>query len=149
MAEGRTRPSRPTRATGSGPGRVLVAVYALFAVAATGRSVLQLATQAGEAPIPYALSAVAAAVYVAATLGLARSGAGWRRLAWTACSVELAGVLLVGLATLEEPDWFPDDTVWSGFGAGYGYIPLVLPVAGLLWLVRTRRGGEGTFPSAQ
>ena len=60
-------------------GRVLIAVYAVFAVAATGRSVYQLATQASEAPFPYALSALAAVVYIAATLGLAREGEGWRR----------------------------------------------------------------------
>ncbi len=73
------------RPTGSGFGRVLVAVYAIFAVAATGRSTLQLATKAGDAPVPYALSALAAVVYIAATIGLSRSGRTGRRLAWTAC----------------------------------------------------------------
>jgi len=29
--------------------------------------------------------------------------------------------------------------VWSGFGQGYGYVPLVLPFLGLLWLWRTGR----------
>ena len=107
----------------SGWGRVLIAVYAVFAVAATGRSVYQLATQAGDAPFPYALSALAAVVYIAATLGLAREGEGWRRVAWVACGTELV------------------DTVWSAYGAGYGYLPLVLPFAGLAWLWRTRVPG--------
>jgi hypothetical protein len=26
--------------------------------------------------------------------------------------------------------------VWSGYGSGYGFVPLVLPVFGLLWLRR-------------
>jgi hypothetical protein len=30
----------------------------------------------------------------------------------------------------------PDETVWSRFGAGYGYLPLALPVAALVWLRR-------------
>jgi hypothetical protein len=121
-----------------GLGRILIAVYAVFALAATGRSGVQLATKADEAPVPYALSALAAVVYVAATLGLARSGEGWRRMAWLACGVELAGVLVVGALSVVEPAWFPDDTVWSRFGAGYGYLPLVLPFAGLAWLRHTR-----------
>jgi hypothetical protein len=126
-------------ATASGPGRVLVAVYAVFAVAATGRSTLQLLTRADEAPVPYALSALAALVYIAATVGLARTGRTANRIAWVAIVVELVGVLAVGVASLVEPSWFPDDTVWSRFGAGYGYLPLLLPVAGLAWLARTGR----------
>lgn len=119
-------------------GRVLIAVYAVFAVAATGRSTYQLATQASEAPFPYTLSAVAAFVYVAATLGLAREGEGWRRVAWAACGTELVGVVVVGSLSLADRDLFPDDTVWSSYGAGYGFFPLVLPFAGLAWLWRTR-----------
>ena len=37
---------------------------------------------------------------------------------------------------------FPDATVWSSYGGGYGYVPLVLPVLGLLWLRRTRARWE-------
>lgn len=120
--------------TNTGPGRVLVAVYAVFAVAAGARSGVQLTTRFTEAPLAYLLSAVAAAVYVVATVALARDD---RRLALAACSVELVGVLLVGTASLVAPRAFPDATVWSDYGIGYGFLPLVLPVLGLLWLRRT------------
>lgn len=126
-------------ATRSGPGRALVAVYGVFALAATGRSVLQLTLYADRAPIPYALSAFAALVYLAATFGLAGASVPARRVAWAACLTELVGVLVVGAISTLRPDLFPDDTVWSGFGRGYGYIPLVLPVAGLAWLLWVRR----------
>ena len=125
--------------TRSGLGRVLVAVYAVFALAATARSGVQLATKASEAPLAYALSAVAALVYVAATLGLAEIGPAPRRLAWAAVGFELCGVLIVGTLTVLDPELFPDATVWSSYGQGYGYLPLVLPFAGLWWLARTRR----------
>ncbi len=119
-------------------GRVLIFVYAVFAVAATGRSTYQLLTAAGDAPFPYALSALAALVYIAATLGLARAGERWRRVAWAACGTELVGVLVVGTLSVFDGDLFPDDTVWSAYGAGYGWFPLVLPFAGLAWLWHTR-----------
>ncbi len=122
------------RPTNTGPGRALVAVYAVFAVAAGARSAVQLATRFEAAPLAYLLSALAAAVYLLATVALARSS---RRLAFTACSIELAGVLTVGTASLLAPAAFPDATVWSGYGIGYGFLPLVLPVLGLLWLRRT------------
>lgn len=132
-------PARPAAGdTSRGWGRLLVAVYGVFALAATGRSSLQLVTQAGEAPVPYALSALAAVVYVLATVALARSSERSRRMAWAAVSVELVGVLTVGVLSLAEPSLFPDDTVWSAFGAAYGYVPLVLPVAGVAWLWHTR-----------
>jgi hypothetical protein len=120
--------------TAHGPGRVLVAVYGVFALAAGARAAVQLAVQFDEAPLAYLLSALAAVVYIAATVGLARGGRGGRRTALLACSLELAGVLVVGTLSLVDPEAFPDDTVWSGYGRGYGFIPLVLPVLGLLWL---------------
>lgn len=119
-----------------GWGRTLVAVYAVFAVAASARSAYQLLTKASEAPVAYSLSAVAAVVYVVATVALAT---GRRRLAWVAVGVELAGVLVVGTLTVLDRQDFPDATVWSQFGAGYGYVPLVLPLAGLWWLWHTSR----------
>jgi cytochrome bd-type quinol oxidase subunit 2 len=129
------------RPTYSGPGRVLVAVYAVFALAATARAGVQIATKFDQAPLAYLLSAVAAIVYIVATVALARSGPVARRVAFVACSVELAGVLVIGTLSLAWPDAFPDETVWSGYGRGYGFVPLVLPVLGLLWLRRS--AGDG------
>jgi hypothetical protein len=118
----------------SGPRRVLVAVYGTFALAAGARAGVQLATKFAEAPVAYLLSAFAAVVYIVATIGLARGGRGGRLTALTAISVELLGVLTVGTLSLADRAAFPDATVWSGYGQGYGFIPLALPVLGLLFL---------------
>jgi cytochrome bd-type quinol oxidase subunit 2 len=136
--------------TAAGPGRVLVAVYAVFALAAGARAAVQLATRFDEAPVAYLLSALAAVVYVVATVGLARGGRGGRRTALVACSVELAGVLVVGTLSLLDRAAFPDETVWSAFGRGYGFVPLVLPVLGLLWLRHQAEvaAGEGAAGEA-
>jgi len=120
--------------TQHGFGRALVAVYAVFTIAATSRSIYQLVTKADEAPVAYALSAVAGVVYGIATWALAR---GDRRIAGLAIGFELVGVLGVGLLSLVDAELFPDETVWSTFGSGYGYVPLVLPFIGLWWLRRT------------
>lgn len=132
-------PTRPGR-TSSGFGRLLITVYGIFALSATARAGVQIATRFSEAPLPYLLSALAGVVYILATIGLARSGPGARRLAWGAVGFELAGVLVVGLLSVFDAGDFPDDTVWSDFGRGYGFIPLVLPLVGLWWLRRTRAG---------
>jgi hypothetical protein len=126
-------------ATSTGVGRVLIAVYGVFALSASARAGVQLATRFHEAPIAYLLSAFAGVVYIAATVGLAR---GYRTLAWVTVLIELVGVLAVGTASLLLPADFPRATVWSGYGAGYGWVPLVLPVFGLLWLRRTRSSAE-------
>ncbi|MBD5788016.1 hypothetical protein IF650_17810 [Cellulosimicrobium terreum] len=128
------------RRTGTGFGRVLVAVYGIFALAATARAGVQLLRDWHEAPLAYALSALAAAVYVVATVALALGGPRARRVAWAAVGVELVGVLAVGTFSLVDPEAFPRATVWSDFGSGYGYVPLVLPFVGLWWLWRTRPG---------
>ena len=137
-----TAASTRTSGRASGVGRILVAVYAILAIAATGRSVFQIVDRFDEAPIAFSLSALAAVVYVVATLALAL---GWRRVAIATICFELAGVLVVGALSILSPGLLGLDgidpfgreaTVWSAFGAGYLLVPLALPVLGLLWLRR-------------
>ena len=129
--------------TNTGAGRALVAVYGVFALAATARASVQLVTRFDEAPLAYLLSAVAGVVYIVATVSLALGSRTFRRVAWVAVGLELAGVLTVGTLSLLQPEAFPRATVWSVYGIGYGFVPLVLPVLGLLWLARTRPAVAG------
>jgi hypothetical protein len=123
---------------------VIVAVYAIFALSATARAGVQIATKFGHAPVAYLLSAFAALVYILATVTLFVGSTKARRIAVLACSVELVGVLAVGTWSIADRVTFPDATVWSGYGSGYGYVPLVLPVFGLLWLrYWAKRSGRG------
>ncbi|MFC7406054.1 hypothetical protein [Georgenia alba] len=130
----RTTPAEDTRRPAYGLGRVLILVYGIFALAASARATVQLIARASEAPVAYGLSALAGAVYIAATVALAHNGRRMRRLGWTAVLFELVGVVAVGTLSLLEPQLFPDDTVWSRYGAGYGYVPAVLPLLGIAWL---------------
>lgn len=127
-----------------GPGRALAAVYAVFAFAAGSRALVQLLLDPARAPLAYGLSAFAAVVYLVGAVAFRRHGDRARRIARTACLVELAGVLGVGSLSLLAPAAFPDASVWSGYGAGYGHLPLVLPLLGLWWL---RVTGRTTVPA--
>ena len=131
-------PAPGTRSTRSGPGKVLVAVYCVFALAACARAGVQIATRYDEAPLAYLLSALAGGIYVVATITLARGTRTSRRVATVAILVELVGVLTVGLLSILDRAAFPRATVWSDFGSGYGFVPLVLPILGLWWLWATR-----------
>src|SRR5450755_245855 len=127
--------SRPD-STRTGPGRLLVAIYGLFALSASARAGVQIATKFSHAPVAYLLSAFAAVVYILATVTLSVGSPTARRIAVLSCSVELAGVLAVGTWSLADPATFPDATVWSGYGSGCGFVPLVLPSFALRWLRR-------------
>ena len=127
---------RPT--LNEGFGRVLVVVYAIFAVAAVARSTVQIISRFDEAPVAYVLSAMAAVIYVVATFALARGDKTSRSVATVAIAIEMAGVVIVGIISLLIPDAFPRASVWSNFGSGYLFIPLVLPIVGLWWLRYTR-----------
>lgn len=131
-----------TNETLSGLGKALIAVYGVLALAATFRSFYQIVTKFDEAPLAYSLSAVAACVYILATVALILRGAVWRRVARIAITFELVGVLLVGTLSVLTPALFAHASVWSFFGMGYLFIPLVLPVLGLIWLARDRRQGR-------
>lgn len=128
--------ARPRGRLAAGFGRVLVAAYAVLALAATGRSIMQLVAYFERAPLAYLLSTVAALVYLVATVAMVVGGPRGRAVARAAVTFELVGVLAVGAVSLLHPEFFPDETVWSDFGAQYGYVPLVLPVLGLWWITR-------------
>lgn len=123
--------------TNLGSGRLLIAVYGVFALSASARASFQLLTKFNEAPLAYLLSALSAFVYVIATISLARGERG-RVLALVTVGFELVGVLVVGALSLLLPELFAHPSVWSGFGSGYAFIPLLLPILGLTWLWRNR-----------
>ncbi|MET0955306.1 MAG: hypothetical protein ABWY68_05100 [Cryobacterium sp.] len=130
-ATGTTRSGRVT-----GIGRVLILVYGVLALAATGRSFVQIVGKYDQAPLAYTLSALAAVVYIVATIALINRGALWYRIAWITIGFELLGVLVIGTLSLVDPELFPHDTVWSVYGRGYVFIPLVLPILGMWWLAK-------------
>ncbi|OSZ55527.1 hypothetical protein OQI_37995 [Streptomyces pharetrae CZA14] len=131
------------RRLAGGPGTLLVWLYGVMVVGAVSRSVYQIATEFDRAPLAYALSAVAGVVYGFITYTLVRGGEKARRAAIVCCAAELAGVLVVGTWTLVEPSAFPDATVWSDFGMGYLFIPVILPVSALFWLRAARADRPG------
>jgi hypothetical protein len=127
-----------------GIGRLLIAAYAVLALAATGRAGYELVAKFDQAPLSYSLSALSAVIYIVATIALAQTSHGWRKIAYVAVVFELTGVLLIGAASFIWPDFFTYDgtqvrTVWSYFGIAYGCVPLVLPILGLIWLGKTKK----------
>ena len=113
-------------------------MYAILALAATARSFVQIVGKFDVAPVAYVLSGIAGLVYILATVALLRRGDTWYRIAWITIIFELVGVLTVGTLSVVDPILFPSDTVWSFFGRGDLFIPLALPVLGMLWLYRRR-----------
>jgi cytochrome bd-type quinol oxidase subunit 2 len=130
---------KPSDKRSMGAGRLLIVFYAVFAVSATARASFQIITKFEQAPLAYSLSLVSALVYILATVSLAKNEKVWKSIALASVIFELAGVLAVGSLSFVAPELFAHPSVWSGFGSGYGYIPLVLPFLGLLWISKTSR----------
>lgn len=131
-------PEHDHNAMRTGWGRALIFVYGVFVVAATGRSAVQIATDFGKAPFAYLLSALAAVLYIVATICLLIGSRTAWRVASVSVVIEAIGVLGIGLLSYVATDLFPDKTIWSHFGQGYGYVPLVLPFLGIAWLRATK-----------
>ena len=119
-----------------GVGNLVIAVYGVFAISATVRAVYQLVRRYDEAPLAYWLSLFSALVYIVATVALAKN---LTILARNTLIFELVGVISIGSMSVLVPEIFAHPTVWSFFGMGYGFIPLILPIFGLWW-ISTRRG---------
>jgi hypothetical protein len=130
-----------------GVGRLLIAVYAILALGATARSFVQIVERFDEAPLAYSLSAVSAVVYIVATVALIVPGRAWYVVAWVTICFELVGVLVVGTLSITHPELFAHASVWSYFGRGYVFVPLVIPILGLIWLyVRRPSAVAGKVP---
>ncbi|WP_062313673.1 hypothetical protein [Demequina rhizosphaerae] len=114
----------------------LVVAYAVLALAALGRSTYQIATKLSEAPVPYLVSGVSALLYLVIAVALWRR---WTGVALVGTALELLGVLVVGTLGYVESSWWPDETVWTGYGSAYGWVPLLLPAIALALLLRERR----------
>lgn len=121
-----------------GVGRLLISLYGILALASSVRAGYQLARKFDEAPLAYTLSAASALVYILATIALAKRGVIWQRIALATITFELVGVLSVGVLSITHAELFNHASVWSMFGMGYGFIPLILPIWGLLWLRKNR-----------
>jgi len=116
-------------------GQILAVSYPVLALSAGARAVYQLFFKPGVTDkFPPALSAVAALLYLLATLGfvLRKPWAWW--LAVGILTLETAGVLLVGTLSLLEPEVI-GRTVWHDYGIDYGFLPLIQPILGLIWLL--------------
>lgn len=125
-----------------GVGRLLIAIYAIFAISATARASYQLIREFDQAPMAYSLSAISAAVYLLATYSLTKQDPKWQRIAFFTIWFELVGVIAVGALSWVLPALFAHPSVWSNFGAGYAFIPLLLPILGLLWLRKQHAGNH-------
>lgn len=132
------RAVEPKSRKNKGLGAIIVAVYAIFALSSAARAGYQILTKFEEAPLAYVLSALAAVVYIVATIALGSSSVRSWLISRYAVLVELVGVILVGALSYLIPEHFSHPAVWSHFGQGYGYIPLILPLIGLWWLRRTK-----------
>ena len=119
-----------------GVGTVVIAIYGVFALSASVRASYQLLRKYEEAPLAYWLSLLAAVVYIVATFALAKRK---YDLANRTLMFELAGVLIIGTLSLFTPSLFAHPSVWSFYGMGYGFIPLLLPIFGLWWVRREKR----------
>ncbi|MDO4917266.1 MAG: hypothetical protein Q3974_06570 [Rothia sp. (in: high G+C Gram-positive bacteria)] len=125
-----------------GFGRLLIVIYWVFSLSAGARAAYQLIRKFDEAPVSIALSAVSAVIYIVATIFLAKKDSTSWNIAVSAISVELLGVIGVGIFSLIRPDLFPLASVWSHFGQGYGFVPLILPIIGLWWLFHTKKASK-------
>ena len=136
-------PATDTRRPAYGLGRLVILGYAIVAGLIFYREVARLAELGGQAPLSAVLSVVATLLYVVTAVAVAHNGRRMRRVAWVCTVAGLIGVLGAGLVGLADPDLVVARTVWSEFGAGYAFAPLVLPLVAAFWLWWSRPGRTG------
>ena len=124
--------TEPVPRTNSGAGRALVAVYGVFALAATARAGVQLATRYSEAPLAYLLSAMAGVIYILATITLATQE-GWLGT-WIGSTVGMVAAdalaIVVGAVLGKH---LPERSIKYGAATLFAIFGLVLIAEGLGW----------------
>jgi hypothetical protein len=119
-----------------GASDVLSFFYGLWSFSALGRSSYEYLFKPNVPTyVPAHLSTFVGVLYIFIIAGLRKRSPRWWWVTLSLLIVELAGVLLVGtIDVIWHP--FPYATVWSKYGIGYFFMPLVLPFAGLAYLLR-------------
>ncbi len=115
-------------------GYLLGISYPLLAFSATGRSVYQLFFKAELATTVGPLTSLfAACCYLAATIGFAyrRPWTWW--LSLCVLGIESFGTLVTGFLSILQPELI-GSSVWRLFGIDFAFLPLVQPIAGMVWL---------------
>ncbi|AOP54392.1 hypothetical protein [Brevibacterium aurantiacum] len=111
----------------TGPGRALTAVYGVFALSATARAGYQVIREFDVAPIAYSLSVLAAVIYIVATVCLVIGNPRLTPDCDRCLPRRIPRRHHRRHPQLHHPEDFAKPSVWSSFGSGYGYIPLILP----------------------
>ena len=143
--------SRPTPVL-SAIGYLLGISYPLLAFSATGRSVYQLFFKTDLTTAVGPLTSLFAAIcYLAATLGFTyrRPWTWW--LSLCVLGIESIGTLVTGVLSVLQPDLI-GSSVWRLFGIDFAFLPLVQPIAGIVWLAWTptrRLFGIGPLPASR
>jgi hypothetical protein len=104
-------------------------LYGFWALAVCSRALWQYASRSGNL-LPSHISLLAGVIYLVIFWAALRRQ---HTLLRSGLICEIIGVVAVSLYELVAP--LPYATAWSHFGAGYLYIPLLLPLAGL-WSLR-------------
>jgi hypothetical protein len=128
------QPTQPEASRGATD--ALAFFYGLWAFSALGRSSYEYLFKPNiPTYLPAHLSTFVGVLYIFIIVGLRRRGPRWWWATLALLTVELAGVLVVGtIDVIWRP--FPYATVWSNYGIGYFFMPLVLPFIGLAYLLR-------------
>ena len=115
-------------------GVILAISYPVLAISTGFRAFYQLFFKEGVTNyLAPALTAVAALLYLVATVGFAVQKKWAWRVSVVALGLEMILVLVVGTLSFIYPDVI-GRTVWRHYGVDYGFFPLIQPVLGLLWL---------------
>jgi len=104
----------------------MAALYAFWALAVCSRALWQY-TVGHHIALPTHLSALAGILYLAIAYW---AWQGHIRALRVGLIIECCGVIAVSISEQFAPMEYA--TAWSHFGAGYLYIPLVLPLVGLI-----------------
>lgn len=113
--------------------RGLTLLYLFWATALCSRAIWQYMTRSGNL-LPTHLSLIAGIIYLAIVVW---AWQGRRKRLIAGLIVELIGVMVISISEFIWP--LPYASAWSGFGSGYLYMPIILPILGLVHLYWTPR----------
>lgn len=117
-----------------GLGRIVLAVYWIFGLVTSAIAVVDLVNHGQGALGPRFVSLLGGLVYLVAAAALTHNGRRMRVVGWSCVVVELLGPIIVGLVGLGIPEVSGARSVWADFGADFWYLPIAIPVVGLVWL---------------
>ena len=129
--------ARDQRPPSLGLGRIIIAMFWLLGACIFVMAIIDLFHAQGQPWGPRIVALLAGIDYLVAATALTHNGRRMRVVGWVTIALSIAIPIILWVASLGLDELNSARSAWTGLGADFSYLPLVVSIIGLIWMWRS------------